>query len=202
MSTTPTSTRHQTIRIGRGRHLHPREGVCVMELASLLAGGPFTDRPACACPLIAAFLRGYNDGLPDAHRHRAVVGWASHVVGTRDLDPAVLDARAAAIDAFAHRALPWGLQVRLRAAARRTAARIVRCEEVGLRVGQWVGGDAARRAAVDDLLGRLCGLPPSAGATGRQPAPELAIEVRRMPRGIPGDGQRVLGDGELAALEG
>ena len=33
----------------------------MMELASLLAGEPFTDRPACASPVIAAFLREYND---------------------------------------------------------------------------------------------------------------------------------------------
>jgi hypothetical protein len=39
-----------------------------MELASMLADEPFTDRPATASPVIAAFLRTYNDGIDDARR--------------------------------------------------------------------------------------------------------------------------------------
>ena len=39
-----------------------------MELASMLAHEPFSDRPASASPVIAAFLRTYNDSVDDARR--------------------------------------------------------------------------------------------------------------------------------------
>jgi hypothetical protein len=58
----------QTVRLARGAHAEPRDGVCTAELASMLAGERFTDRPRTACPAVTAFVRGYNDGLDDAHR--------------------------------------------------------------------------------------------------------------------------------------
>jgi hypothetical protein len=51
----------QTVALKRGKHADPRHGVCVMELVSMIAGEPFSDRPATACPVIAGFLRAYND---------------------------------------------------------------------------------------------------------------------------------------------
>src|SRR6478752_1626750 len=56
---------HQTVRLARGRHAGPHGGTCVMELASLLAGEPFSDRPASACPVIGGVLRAYNDADDD-----------------------------------------------------------------------------------------------------------------------------------------
>ena len=73
---------HQTVRLGRGRHASPEDGACVMELASLLAGEPFTDRPRCADPVIAAFLRAFNDRL-DARERQRLRPYAAAVVGTR-----------------------------------------------------------------------------------------------------------------------
>ena len=48
----------------------------------MLAGEPFTDRPASVCPVIAAFLRTYNDGVDD-RRRRDLFRFASEAVGTR-----------------------------------------------------------------------------------------------------------------------
>ena len=73
--------RHQTVRLGPGRHAGPEHGACVMELVSMLAGEPFSDRPRTACPIIGAFLRPYNDGL-DAERRQDLYELASLVVGT------------------------------------------------------------------------------------------------------------------------
>ncbi len=56
-----SQTSFQTIRLSRGTHKSPEEGACVMELASMLADEPFSDHPKSVCPLIAAFLRDYND---------------------------------------------------------------------------------------------------------------------------------------------
>ena len=64
------TTSHQTVRLSRGRHLSPHQGVCAMELASMLAGETFTDRPAAVCPVIAGFVRAYNDAADRRRRVR------------------------------------------------------------------------------------------------------------------------------------
>lgn len=73
---------HQTVRLARGRHRSPSDGACVMELASMLAGESFTDKPRCADPVIAAFLRAFNDRLGHARRQE-LRPYAAAVVGTR-----------------------------------------------------------------------------------------------------------------------
>lgn len=73
---------HQTVRLAPGRHTSPDEGVCVMELASVLAGEPFSDHPRSVSPTIAALLRGYNDGLDDARR-QTLKRFAASTVGTK-----------------------------------------------------------------------------------------------------------------------
>lgn len=52
-----------------------------MELASMLADEPFTDRPGSTSPVIAALLRTYNDGLGD-DRRQDLYPMASLIVGT------------------------------------------------------------------------------------------------------------------------
>jgi hypothetical protein len=69
-----------------------------MELASLLAGERFGDRPASACPIIGSILRTYNDVVDDERRFD-LYRYAAESVGTRgDFD---LQHRRAAI------ALSW-----------------------------------------------------------------------------------------------
>lgn len=75
----PTS--FQTVRLARGRHQSPDQGACVMELASMLAAEPFSDHPRSVCPVVGAFLRAYNDGLPD-DRRQDLYEYAAKVVGT------------------------------------------------------------------------------------------------------------------------
>jgi hypothetical protein len=53
-----------------------------MELASMLAGERFTDRPKSVCPLIGALLRTYNDSLDD-QRRQDLYRFAAQAVGTR-----------------------------------------------------------------------------------------------------------------------
>lgn len=73
---------HQTIRLSKGKHASPSEGACVMELASMLAGEPFSDRPATVCPVVGGFLRAYNDRIDD-ERRQDLYRYAAEVVGTR-----------------------------------------------------------------------------------------------------------------------
>ena len=75
----PTS--YQTVRLARGRHQSPDQGACVMELASMLASEPFSDHPRTVCPVVGAFLRAYNDGLPD-DRRQDLYEYAAKVVGS------------------------------------------------------------------------------------------------------------------------
>ena len=54
----------------------------MVEVASMLAGEPFSDRPACVCPALRSFLHGYNDNLPGDMR-QDLFGLASDIVDTR-----------------------------------------------------------------------------------------------------------------------
>lgn len=47
--------------LGRGRHAHPLDGGCLMELVSATVGGPWTDRPLCTPPVVAQVARTVND---------------------------------------------------------------------------------------------------------------------------------------------
>ncbi|WP_158883300.1 hypothetical protein [Amycolatopsis anabasis] len=53
-----------------GAHHGPAEGACLMECVSVVAGEPWSDRPACTDPVLAAAARGANDALPDEERQR------------------------------------------------------------------------------------------------------------------------------------
>jgi len=87
-----TSASYQTVRLSQGKHRDPDHGACVMELASMLAGEPFSDRPRCVDPVIAGFLRTYNDGIDD-RRRQDLYPLASSVVGSRSV-PSVQAERA------------------------------------------------------------------------------------------------------------
>jgi hypothetical protein len=72
----------QTVRLSSGRHRSPDEGACIMEMVSMLAEEPFSDAPTTACPVIATFLRSYNDLGNDDDR-QSLLACASSVVGSR-----------------------------------------------------------------------------------------------------------------------
>jgi hypothetical protein len=96
---------HQTIKLGKGKHASPEEGACVMELASMLAGEPFSDHPASVCPVIGSFLRAYNDSIDD-RRRQDLYAYAARVVGSRH-GIAVQRARA-------ERLVAWAIDVQRR----------------------------------------------------------------------------------------
>jgi hypothetical protein len=78
----PQAISHQNVRLGPGRHPRPGKIVCVMELASMLAGERFGDRPASVCPVIGAILRAYNDNV-DERRRQDLYRFAADAVDTR-----------------------------------------------------------------------------------------------------------------------
>ena len=103
---------YQTIRLSTGRHSSPAKGACVMGLAPILAGEPFSDHPQSACPVISSFLRAYNDRVND-ERRQDLYRYAAEVVGTRSPGP-VEQARA-------DRLAAWGREVWARRWTRRFA---------------------------------------------------------------------------------
>jgi hypothetical protein len=88
-----------------------------MELASMLAGEPFTDRPHCVDPVLAGYLRAFNDRLGHVRRQE-LLPYAAAVVGTRG-DRRVTRARRRRCARLAGGRLRITLRVGLRAALRR-----------------------------------------------------------------------------------
>ena len=75
----------------RLRHVSPYGGGCLMEVASVLAGGRWTDRPDCVDPVLAAAARAVNDRTSDSRRARllALAPWLI-MRGELDADAAAL----------------------------------------------------------------------------------------------------------------
>jgi hypothetical protein len=71
-----------SVRLEPGAHRSPRDGLCLLELTSLVAEERFSDRPQCVCVVIAAFLRDWNDRSAHAHRQR-LRPYARRVIGSK-----------------------------------------------------------------------------------------------------------------------
>ena len=99
-----------TVRFGTGSHsvsLAPTgdRDLCIMEAVAFVAGESWSDSPACASPVVAAFLRSWNDALSDEDRDRLLpaAAWVPRLVGSRG-DDATEKRRA-------YLALDWLLRV-------------------------------------------------------------------------------------------
>jgi hypothetical protein len=148
---------HQTIKLAKGKHQSAEQGACVIELASMLAGEPFTDHPQSVSAPIASFLRRYNDLLDD-RRRQDLYPYAARVVGSA-CTPEVEFARVRRLMAWADRMWAtrrWPLRSRL-AAYRRNKARTNHPELAGSYAVRALPrmSDAAHAAAlalVDELI--------------------------------------------------
>ena len=72
--------------LATGKHEADSAKMCAMEAVAYIAGEPWSDAPACASPVIAAFVRRWNDALPDADRTRLLLPLVPEIVGTRGTD--------------------------------------------------------------------------------------------------------------------
>lgn len=73
----------QITTLDHGAHRHFEDGVCAMEAVAFIAGEKHSDHPACASPVIGAFMRAWNDGLPQEDRDALILPLIPHLVGTR-----------------------------------------------------------------------------------------------------------------------
>lgn len=71
--------------LGAGKHRRARDGACFMEVASVLAGERWTDRPRCTHPLLAHLARLVNDFTSDDARSQLATLIPS-VIGLRSKD--------------------------------------------------------------------------------------------------------------------
>jgi hypothetical protein len=81
-ATTSAPLRIESLRLEPGSHASPEQGVCIVELASILAKERFSDEPDCVCDVIGAFLRSWNDRASYVDRQR-LRPYAERIVGTR-----------------------------------------------------------------------------------------------------------------------
>jgi hypothetical protein len=72
----------KTVRLSKGDNKADDSKVCALEAAAWLAGEPHSDRPQCVCPLIAAFVRSFNDELT-YHPRQKLVAYLPRMIQSR-----------------------------------------------------------------------------------------------------------------------
>ena len=73
-----------TLRFGSHQPSNGEFAACVMEATAYVAGEEWSDHPKCVCPVIASFMRTWNDGLPsDEDRTRLLLPLIPKLVGTK-----------------------------------------------------------------------------------------------------------------------
>jgi hypothetical protein len=112
--------------LSRGKHRNARKGACFMEMASVLANEPWSDKPHCTDPLLAQLARLVNDHSTDAHRSELAVMIPS-VIGVHGTGLAWDVQVVAAVAAEAIPDAPEYLQ-------RALAGGLIRCEELSERL--------------------------------------------------------------------
>ena len=68
-------------KLVRGSHASVEYGLCAMEAVAWLEGLEHSDRPACTCPVIGAYVRALNDQVHDEERQR-LIPYLPRLVGT------------------------------------------------------------------------------------------------------------------------
>jgi hypothetical protein len=69
--------------LSSGAHSPDSGAHCAMEAIAYITGEPWSDHPACACPVITAFMISWNDSLDNEDRNRLVLPLIVRAVGTR-----------------------------------------------------------------------------------------------------------------------
>ncbi len=84
-----------TIKLERGEHTKAQAAkghACLLEWTAIFAGVDYGDHPTCTSPVLGAFGRSLNDGLPEEQRQR-LIPFIPRLVGTAG-DPAADEVRA------------------------------------------------------------------------------------------------------------
>ena len=135
----------------------PNGKMCVMEAAAWMADEPWSDHPACVCETIGAFMRSWNDSLPDEEtRGRLLKPLLPLIIDTAHGSEAATVRSFMALDWLARTLAPAFLDLTpalaTHAATLRALAPIVdlksaRVAEPSLAAARAAAWDAARAAA-------------------------------------------------------
>jgi len=141
----------------------------------MLAAEPFSDEPSCVCPVIAEFLRTYNDHVDD-ERRQDLYAFAALAVGTRET-PAVERRRAnLCLEWWLEQSAPRARQLR-RVLWKLSPSSAMRDMEIAHRAARWAAASGDRHAAALELAEALVGSAPItvdpewAAAPQREPIP-------------------------------
>jgi hypothetical protein len=154
-----------------------------MEVASMLGGEPFSDEPQCVCPVIAEFLRTYNDQVDD-ERRQDLFAYAALVVGTRKDHRTERERADRCLDWWLETSTPRRRQLRrfLWMLPPSSAARDI---EIAHRAARWAAASRERHPAALDLVEALAGASPvrigeEPAAVSEEPAAvsERAVDLR------------------------
>ena len=83
--------------LANGSHGANSKKMCAMEAVAFIAREPWSDHPQCASPVIGAYMRAWNDALPDDERTALLLPLIPRLVGTRG--SAALESRRATMAA-------------------------------------------------------------------------------------------------------
>lgn len=173
--------------LAHGSHSTPQQGACFNELASVLAGEPFSDSPACVSPLVRRLGMSLNDRLDD-ERRQLLRPFVLRSLGTAD-DGREEERRQMCNEWLLHQTLPRLLD----AAGRKEAATRLRELPADLAVKSvrkaiWQARDEAweaRRTAREELRDRIraelakrgYAVDPAVGAVAAAAAAAVAVDV-------------------------
>jgi hypothetical protein len=129
-----------------------------MEVASMLAGEKFSDEPRCVCPVIAEFLRTYNDQVDDARR-QDLFAYAALVVDTRDDMRAERRRANICLDTWLTESSPKRRQLR-RALWMLSPSFATRDVEIAHRAARWAAASPSRHRWALDVVEAMAGREP------------------------------------------
>ena len=144
-----------------GAHGLREDGVCAMEAVAWVAGEPHSDHPQCACPVIGAFMRTWNDNLPDDEtRTRILRPLLPLLLNTRSTKAVELQRSFIALDWLARDYTPAWLSL----------TDSLKAHAVALRGLAPLESDAACKAAQPALSAALSAARSAAGLAARSAA--------------------------------
>ena len=124
----------------------------------MLAGEEFTDEPRCVCPVIAEFLRTYNDQVDNARR-QDLFEYASLVVNTRDDIRGERKRANLCLDWWLEEASPRRIQLR-RLVWMLSPSSAARDIEIAHRTARWAAASPSRHEWALKLVEAMAGREP------------------------------------------
>ena len=173
----------ETLILLSGSHKTRKSGVCAMEAVAWLAGEEHTDYPRCSCPVIATFVRSWNDLLlDDETRTRLLCPYLKRLVGTRSTRKVEVERSWMALDWLIREYTPAWLDLSPGLAEHAAALReLSSVDSISVSGAQPVvsSAGAAARAAAWDAAGAAAGAAAwdAAGAAARAAAGAAAWDA-------------------------